>query len=363
MYSELSNLGNLGLSAIGRITDVWRGAKSDSLIDYTQVTRVEPICLIDADCLYLDMLSDVLQSLNSQFAGYYLQAVAVSATVGKIEVRKHLDKLNPHRSPSDSAADTAGYLLAQESYKYALPTPEKFKQISLEAEEGSSAFGFSKDTASTLKDLADLSVGKQFMVEITDGNNRASIPVNIRLLASSMPSKNLVHILSLNNQDRSVKERYHAWKAGRLSFIKDLILCQDIIDAHRKNLMADKDGVYSNLIKRSRDNGISTILSGNPSVATASNLIVMSSETAAQLELDVNGRLEDFKTREKVFKETYVMIMAVIDKQWQRVTFYYRGINHHTQLGVRDLKASNKGGGPDVSEILKAYQVGNSPSL
>lgn len=474
MYSELSNL---GISAIRRITDLWRGAKSDSLIDYTQVARVEPIVLIDSDCLYLDLLPEVQQSLLSIFAGYYLQAIAISTTVGKIDVRRHLDRMNPKRNPVDSAADTAGYLLAQESYKFRLPKPmsnlamealpederddmererhdwagqqndarwadialkraqnesdreyksrqeafqrEKFTfdrenieaknkadgakveaqakevqrtynlnrekfghdkamqmamqdlqkrnlQLStdkFEYEKSTSSMGFGKDTMSTLKDLANLSVGKQFSVEITDGNHSASIPVSIRLMASSLPTANLVHILSLNSADNSVKGRYHKYRAGRIEFIKDLVLCQDLIDAHRKNLMADKDGIYSNLVKRSRNNGLATIVSGNPSIATASNLVIMSSDTAARLELEINGKLDDFKTREKIFKETYLMIVAVIDKQWERVTFYHRGIHSRTEVGMRDIKAANKGNGPDVSEILKAYQVGNSPSL
>jgi len=30
---------------------------------------------------------------------------------------------------------------------------------------------------------------------------------------------------------------------------------------------------------------------------------------------------------------------------------------------VRDLKANNRGSGPDISEILRAYQLGSAPSL
>lgn len=511
MYSELSNL---GISAIRRVTDLWRGAKADSLIDYTQVARVEPIVLIDADCLYLDMLPEVQQSLLSIFAGYYLQAVALSATVGRVEVRKHLDKLNPNRNPVDSGAHAGGeWLLATESYKFRLPVPNEGRRLALESngngngngggggnpyihekeqrereahewkrdqndrgwldnaragrdegrsdrkldldhsnymlkraehesdqdykarqdefqrekfnfdrttieakgkldqakfdkdvadtqrtyelnrekfghekamsiamkelqekglqlnrekfeyEKDTSSFGFGKDTFSTLKELANLSVGKQFAVEITDGGHTASIPVSIRLMASSMPTANLVHILSLGSQDKTVKERYHKWKSGRLEFIKDLVLCQDLIDAHRKNLMEDTDGIYTNLVKRSRNNGLATLASGNPSIATASNMVIMSSDSAAKLELEVNGKLDDFKTREKIFKETYLMIVVVIDKQWERVTFYHRGMHERTEAGMRDLKAANKGNGPDVSEILKAYQVGHSPSL
>lgn len=375
MYGQLADI---GLSTFRKITDLWSGAKADSLIDYTRVARVEPIALIDNDCLYLDSLPEVMQSLQSIFAGYYLQAIAISTNVGKVEVTRHLDKLNPNRKPLDSAADSAGWLLAAESYTHRLPTPTDVR-ISLEGltemlnggkvrddkenEKREFATQLERDTTRELKELSNLSVGKMLSVEITDGLHKASIPVSIRLMASSIPSQNLVHILSVGNEDKSVKERYHAWRAGRLEFIRDLVFCQDLIDAHRKNLMADKDGVYSNLIQRHRGNQLSTLVSGNPSVATASNLVVISTNTAAQLELKINGKLSDFRTREKLFKETYVMIMAVIDKEWDRVRFYHRGIDTYSDVGVRDLKIANKGSGPDVSDILKAYQMGNSPSL
>lgn len=370
MYGQLADI---GLSAIRKITDLWSGAKADSLIDYTRNLRVEPIVLIDTDCMYLDSLPEVMQSMQSIFAGYYLQAIAISTNVGKIEVMRHLDKLNPNRNPVDSAADSAGWLLAAESYKHRLPTPSD-KRIALESagrqpgleavdEQTEHASLWGRDTAKDLKELANLSVGKMLNVEITDGLHRATIPISIRLMASSLPSTKLVHILSVGNEDKSVKERYHAWRAGRIEFIKDLIFCQDLIDAHRKNLMADKDGIYANILKRNRGNQLSTLVSGNPSVATASNLVVISNESAMQLELKINGKLDDFRTREKVFKETSLMIMAVIDKQWERVTFFHRGINHATEVGMRDLKVANKGSGPDVSDILKAYQLGNSPSL
>jgi hypothetical protein len=225
-------------------------------------------------------------------------------------------------------------------------------------------FGFGRDMMKDLKELANLSIGKMFSVDYTDGLHKTSVPISIRLMASSLPSASLVHILSIGSKDdTSVKERYHAWKAGRLEFIRDLCLCQDLIDAHRKNLMADKDGIYTNIIKRARGNMISGIVSANPSIATASNLAIISSNTAEKLELHLDGSLKQFSIREKVFKNTYLMILAIIDDQWGRVTFYHRGLHLPTEVSIKDLKAANKGSGPDVSDILKAYQLGNNPSL
>ena len=486
---------NIGLGAIRKVTDIWRAAKADSLIDYTQVARVEPIVLIDTECLYSESLPDLQQSLLSIFAGYYLQAVAISTSVGKIEVMRHLDKLNPSRNASNSAADSMGWLLAQESYKHCLPTFEKklvLESLGLEASDNgvigsptssdwkvdearrnyerelglknrsanqaaidardrreqaeataalnnakneeqirqwtadridklakagfdrdqatkqtnlaadkfkedkkqygekkamdnlryelekdslqlrrderedrltASEISFGRDTHKDLKELSNLSVGKMFSVEITDGLHKATIQVAIRLMASSLPSDSLVHIFSIGSKDTSAKERYHAWKSGRIEFIKDLCLCQDLIDEHRKNLMADKDGIYTNLLKRARSNQLSTIVSANPSVATSSNMVIVSQNTADKLELHLNGKLKDFHVREKMMKETYMMIFCILDERYGRITIYHRGINHPTELGIKDIKSANSNNGISVTDVLKSYQLGNQPSL
>ena len=445
---------DFGLSAIRKITDLWAGAKAESLIDYTQVARVEPIVLIDTACLANEATSEVMQSMLSIVSGYYLQAVAISLTVGKVEVMRHLDKLNPRRNPGNSAANTMGYLLAQESYQHRLPMPgeepalameamgrdelaeqqlqqawAKFdfdtknvydkrnydaardakrdeqaeRQIAQRVEEAKRSYelnkdkmghdramaqarmelekeglalrtaeankagpyevGFGRDTMATIKELSNLSVGKMLNVEITDGANRMTLPVAVRLMASSLPSDNLVHILSVGNEDKSFKGRWDAWRSGAIRGIQDFALCLDLVEAHKKNLLKDKTGIYSTIMKRNRGNQLSAIFSGNPSIATASNMCVIDSETVAALELKVGGKFSDFRTREKIFKNTYMMLIAVLDKGWGRVTFYHRGINAENNLDIRDLKAANKGSGPDVGDILRAYQVGNAPTL
>jgi hypothetical protein len=53
----------------------------------------------------------------------------------------------------------------------------------------------------------------------------------------------------------------------------------------------------------------------------------------------------------------------VIAKDYDRVTFYYRGIAEKTEVSVRDLRASNKGSGSEVTDILKAFVSGSAPSL
>lgn len=398
------------LTAVSRLPDLFRSARADSLVKYTKVTRVEPVTLVDAKAVHLPYTHDVLQTLNSIFAGYYLQAVAISVNVGKIDVVRLLDKVNPSRDPMENAGMFIGDILSEEAYHYALPVPgmrtgleayysEEAKggnqrggrptplfgmrdaNVNIDADveinntrtqtnttinearaPGTGA-GFGRDTIKAASEVANLSVGKLLEVQIEQGNHKATIPVAVRLIVSSIGSENLVHILSVGSKDKSVKERYHGWRSGQLEFIKDTILCQDLIDDHRKTLMNDKSGMYQQTLDRRNKNKLSAILSAAPSVATASNLVVLTSETARQLESVSNGRLKDFKFRQNIFKDTYVMLMVVIDPAFEQITIYTRDLEQAMTVSTKEIKSANKGTGPDVAEILKAYQLGTSPSI
>lgn len=455
----------VGRDAISMLIDRARAVNnSDSLVSFTQAARVEPLVLVDSDALYVEELHDVLQSLQSIFAGYYLQAIALDSSLGNLKVMETLGKFNPggstvaHQSLSRDMNDkfggvkggysrTNGFHLSVESYQHALPDWRMVdERVALEAMDDfgndmskngrkvESSFDSDKDYKNwkqqreverdatqeadrhaqkhrqaqqdeeratdradqksrqkkeddaaaakkiedarnvtmhvgdgALKDIreaSNLSVGKMIEVEIKNNGQTFQVPVAIRLVVNTIPSAKLVHILSLNAyQLHSASERWHGYKSGRLSFVKDLIFCRDLIDEHRRSLMASSDSVYHNVIKREKQALAAAFISGVPSVAAASNMVVTTTNSIEELELTMPGKFSEFKSRQKVFERTSLMIVAVIDKEWSRVTFYHRGLPEATEVSFRDLKASAKGNGPDVSDILKAYTLGTAPRL
>lgn len=378
------------LSLANKLPDVLRSAKSDSLVEYTQPTRVEPVVLMDDKVTHLPYIGDVLQSLSSIFSGYYLQAVALSVNVGNVDVIKLLDKLNPNRNLSENALNGAlqagirAYGTASaEAYQFQLPVPGQpvgLENFGMEAsvyelfdkkqqaegddkKSGRNGLSSADEAIKMAKEVNNLSVGKLLEVEVESNGQKAVFPISVRLIATAAPSNGIVHTLSVGSKDNSVKERFHAWRAGQLEFIRDLVMCQDLIDAHKEALLKDRSGIYASTRTRRNKNRLSALLSGSPSVATASNLIVIDDSTRKDLERNIGGRLKDFRTREKIFKNTYAMLLVVINQDWDQVTIYHRSIDTPTELSTGELKSSNKGKGPDVAEILKAYQLGNSPSI
>lgn len=353
---------------------VKNSGKPMSLIDVADAGRVEPLVLVDNVCANLDYSSEIMQSLLSIFSGYYLQAVAALGEVGGVEVIRVLDKLSPNRKfnidvitdhvlgkANEGLNDSLDFRMNLENYKHKLPTLSNRATLSLE--DGVTRFT-DKDAINTAKENANLSVGKLLNVTIKKGGETVVFPISVRLLVNILNDKGLLNILAYDKEDTSFRERFHAWRSGRIRFIQDLILCQDLIKEQRKLLIEDKDGKYSDIIARVNNNRKAGFLTRTPSLNMASNIFVISKALAESIEIKFNGKFTDKRVRDKVFENSYAMIIVVVDTDLQRANFFYRDVNDYGSYSVRDLKSLSKSNdGGSIFELLKSFQGLSSPSF
>lgn len=344
-----------------------------SLPEITKLTRVEPLCIVSRDLLTYADMPDISQSMLSIFAGHYLQAVSILTQINDVEVVRILDRLNPDR-------DETGFLMeveksgktswaseshSLESYQYSLPT----RMVpALENEVKDSKDGGS---GKTISEISNLSVGKLLNVRICynkdadpEKSQSVTIPVNIRLLASVVPDPTIINLLTYKSEDNSITERWHAWRAGRIGFIRDLIFCQDLLDEYKRATIGDESGTLNEIMRRVNNSKKYGLLTKNPSLVAASNLFILSQEVAMEVEAKLGGKLSNLKIRNKAFENTYAMIIAVVDRTYERVTFYTRGIHASTDVSIKEIKASNKNGkGPDIMDLVKSMSMGSALSL
>lgn len=364
------------LTAVAAVVNQFREKFSDfyttkSLPEITKLTRVEPLTILSKDCMNLDYIQDVNSSALNIFCAYYLQAVAMLTKVNDVNVVRTLDSLNPDRDSTGfllhekATRDNAKFQLERnafesisnmslESYKHSLPTAQV---PALEA-----------DDKNDLQSVSNLSVGKLLDVEIaynksgTDNEmQKVKLPVSVRLMVSVIPNSTITHLLTYKTEDNSVVERWHAWRGGRIDFIKDLIFCQDLIDEYKKAHINDDSGTMQEIMRRVNNSKKFGLLTKNPSLVSASNIFIMSEEVAREVEQKLGGKLSNAKVREKAFDNTYAMMLVVVDREWDRVTFYTRGISASTDLSVKEIKAANKSKGPDIADMLRAMQSGSAP--
>jgi hypothetical protein len=367
-FDPFRSLDQAGGSVLNTIKDLFNKVSlySDSigqksLIELTSPARVEPITVISGDCVHLDYASDVLQCLQSIFTAYYLQSVALmSNKIDGVSVVKTLDPLNPNRQ-GGSYFDlfNAAQEFGAESFKDRLPSSRNQVALAFESENPSVAID-PRSSATSVNELANLSVGKLVTVTISNGKTNIVVPVSVRLLVNQLPDRDLIALLSMQGEDVSFGERYHKWRAGQISFISDLMLCQDLITEQKKILMNDKTGVVSEIVRRANNNKRAAVATGKVSLNSASSLYVISSNVAEQIEHRAGGKFANPHFRDKIFASGYAMLIAVIDTEFERVTFYHRGIAGSSSLSRADLRSANKTNGPDIGEILKSLLGGRA---
>ena len=363
-----------------RLREGLTSATSDNLVKYTSVTRVEPVVLLEESIRHQAYATDILQTLTSIFAGYYTQAIAISIPVARIDVIKLLDKVNPRRNLGSNLAGAAGYMLTQESYQHRLPFATAKPGVGMEA-LGNDIFGafrdqgqeypkddtskqsFGRDTISNIQLDTNLCVGKQLEIVLEDQGNKAVIPVTVRLAVNTVDTESMIHNLTLGGRQMTGKERGYRWKENELDLVRDIFFVEDIIKQHRRALIKDKSGFFQDTLKRRRENRLSAIASGSASVADASSMVVLTARTAKEIESRLGGKLSNMKVRQQLFDETAIMLMVVINDDWGKVTIYHNSIDLPTSLSLTEVKNAAKGSGPDIGEILKAYQLGSAPSF
>lgn len=334
--------------------------KAGSLTDIAKASRIEPIVLIDETIVHLPYMSDVMQTLNSIFSGYWLQALeAVTGEVYGAQTLKILDQVNPNREGSlgviaKQVYDRAGGL---ESYTLQLPRPDKVGSLE--------QYGI-EDNSKILRETANLAVGKLFNVTFGQGDQKHTMPVTVRLIPAPTGSQTIVDILAINGKDDSIGERYHQWRAGSISLIGDLILGMDLIKEHRNALVRDTNGHYREILSRQRKNRLAAIATGKASIAAASNILITSSATVREFERKTAIRMSDAKARQRVFEDSYAILIAEIDASYEVVTIYHRDNASPSEYSVKELQAANRGnggGGADIFKIFEAFKVGNVPAL
>lgn len=339
----------------GIIDTIRNGQSLTSITDLSRPTQINPIVAMDQSLRELDSITDILQSLCSIYSAYYLQAFELVCNVDRIETLRVLDRLNPTRSVQRNSLYKAGSVKAGNESADSQDVLY-FDQDGVPAMEAARSNEIYEDD--------NLSVGKLLSVEFTEASgNKVKIPIMVSIRPVPVPADTMTHIVSAKGKDTSLSERWFLWRSGQISFFKDLIGCTDLLDAHTRTLAQDKSGIYMDIVNNRSRNKIVSMLRGEAGLNECSNIVIITRETEKVINRNINGRLSDERTRKMVFDNTYLMLLCIVDQDFESVTIYHRGLKRPTIAKFSELKRSERGKGPDITDILSAYLSSTIPSI
>ena len=333
----------------------------NSLSDLTRETKVEPLVILSKDCIGIDAMSDVMQGLLNYQIADYVQAVALFGNIDNIQVRRALAAFNPNRDGSAGALLTA---VSNEAYteaatRFMLPmgsVPVMESKGTPQQDRGGRFSG------KELQDEAkNMSVGKMIDVQFTPSGQNCTpvtLPIQFRLLASYVNSSSLLNLLSNGVDDTGFIARFQRAMDGGISPFMDFLLAQDMIEEKRKLLYSDDGKVLQKILARAGANKRAALASRTPSLATLSNIFVMTSAEADDLGSRMGRPLSSEAAREQIFRNVFASTLVVVNPEWTQVTFYHRGYSIPLTLDFKQLKASGGSKGPDLMDMFRQFNMG-----
>lgn len=393
-----------------------------SLTEYTQAANLEPRVMVEETLRTLPNLDKWLMTLTNLYSAYYLQATALGGTVAGVSVMSQLDKFNPNRNPTIAAVDAINNYLnpkpSKESYLdygYVLPKFNKEEnlgliapasklaiQLSQEANNNnknntgnkttnienqtinndnsnhSNIFGDQTNNKVTIneapptnreivgglkqiQDVDNLAVGRLLEVVLMINGQNVKVPVSVRMRPMSVPKLIMRELVAEGDIRNSWKERWHRMRAGELSLVSDWIFQSDRIKEKRRLMALDKQGLYKEMIERRRNAKASAAITGHVSIGAASAFMIISKATAKEVELRTGMKIENDEFRKRVFSENSAMMIMVVDTEWETIDAYTRGVPGVANWTFKQFEGMSKGNGPDITEIMKAYTMGQNP--
>jgi hypothetical protein len=359
-YNRIKDSDYSPIRIVGELLDVVDTYKGSSLPEYTSSTRLSPMTMIDKKLTLMEgtALQNILQTMLSIYTAHYLQAISLMTKVNGVETIELLDRFSTDPKLGDFIyGKLKGSARGTESIAL-LPSMEE------EDTEVNMPVTANMPNKVNLDDSSNLAVGKLVHVHIGVGTNKVTIPVTVALSPKVIDSNVLPDVLAMTDVDTSFMGRYHQWRAGEIESFIDFVFATDLIEKDRKALLNDKSGVYKTLRERNTSGSIKNLITGKASVNMASAMAVVDKSTSEELEYALKGKLKSAKVRQRYFENTYSMMLVVVDTRAERLTIHQRGIADSGLYTFDDIKnASKKTNAIDIDSILKAYKLGESPTL
>lgn len=356
-----------------------------SLADVAKIARVEPITLISSNLSGTPELYNILHGVLNIYAAYYLQAVQIlSAQLSDVRILKILDQTNPDRDLKTllssgytafedySDIKTRVGTLSLENAKFKLPMV-KSDQVNVAME--SDVFDTSATLGATIGKLDTFdklgsAVGKaievKFSVKHPDDKGRGNdiaMPIIVKLDNMVIPSEVINAIMTSNKEEITLGSRFKDAISGRIRFIKDFLMCSDLIKAQKKTMIKDPTGYYTQLLKRINNSRMYSALSGNISLAGVSSILVISDEDEKEIQRKIGGKLTNQSTRDIVFNNTSTMMIVVVDREWERVSIYIRDVDGFSQNSFDSFKPMASKDNNNLVDLLKSFNLNNAPSF
>lgn len=306
-------------------------------------TLIAPMVAVENTLIHQEYMSDLMTIVNLRDIKDALTHLAMQGSVNGIKIGSLVDSINPRR---------AGLLSLQGA----------------EAFGGGPAIKVAEKTNKTLenrvtvngKQMADLveytplAIGRTVEASAQIDGVQVSFPLTFRQIPVPVSANDLQAIFEAARPEDGMYARFMMWRAGEIT-TPDFLMGTDQIKREFNIRKDDLSGYYKEAMDRQTKNRLASLKTGVLSMNTMANTIIMSSDTARNIELELGVRF-DGDGINKIKKAVLANTIVVVDDGMGVFTFYSSSTNRPEEYTRREITvASKKDTSLDLNSLMKMF--------
>jgi len=318
------------LAGIAKVVNLVQQGAMTSLPEYVKDTIVSNRLYVEDTLVNEEITENLATFLNQMCIGYILVALNMQNYISSTRSVRDLLSVVATESYVDIVSDV-------DKYFGDLDAPI----VSMEA------------SVITLEPKAQkLFAGRVIEVNITvpggtDGKvQQVPVILYVQLVPYILTSETMRGFINLNLQLPTHIRRLQA-KSGSIRYLKDYIMAVDLLKKEQKAIVNDRSGVLAGLVRK-KHSSLSTWVKGNIKFLaggerhanSANTLVVMSDITFSETCRSLNLNFNNTAVRNKFFKESFTMMLVIVDSMYNLVKIYFSGLD---EVGEYTFNAISKG--------------------
>lgn len=322
-----------------------------SLPEYTKGTNVMSRLYTEEQLSNEDIILPVISTLNQLYAGYVLTALQLNQYVTGSKTVRDILQLVATESFTD-VVDIANESFGSINYDDVVTSMEATKIVDLEPAS------------------QRLMSGRVIELELKVGTDEKATVIKIALYVQLIPyllkSEVVAGFIGLNFNP-GLRRRFTQLKVGDIG-VRDFVFARDLVTDYRKAMKSDKSGVLSEMLEK-QSNSLSKSITSLIGLAPkkhnlASSIVIIEKRNFDRACAKAGISFRNISDRQRFFKQSFTMIVVVIDTLYNTVDMYFNGIDHVGNYTYNMINKLTKGGDKfDLKDIMSAFGQGGAPKF
>lgn len=306
-------------------------------------TLIAPMVAVENTLVHQEYMSDLMTVVNLRDIKDALTHLAMQGSVNGIKIGSLVDSINPRR---------AGLLSLQGAEAFGGGRPTTVADKTNRVVEN--RVTVSGKQMADLVEYTPLAIGRTVEASAQIDGVQVTFPLTFRQIPVPVSTNDLQTIFEAARPEDGMYARFMMWRAGEITG-PEFLTGTDQIKKEFNIRKDDMSGYYTEAMARQSMNRIASLKTGVLSVNTMANTIIMSSDTARNIELELGVRF-DSNGINKIKKAVLANTIIVVDDGMGIFTFYSSSTNLPEEYTRREITVvAKKDTSLDLASLMKMF--------